>query len=313
LCQYNFPLGGEKVTLVVATDRNAPRNTLAMYKMNPPTRMLENVTADPPVDSATSTVYGTCMYVSPVSGKYYAFITGKDGVLERWELFDDGDCKAAGKLSIYYTNDNRGYLLASSQGASAYVIYDRLGDNPYIATFNIVAGNGIGQTSSTDGIDVTNAFLGPSFPQGVFIAHDGSNNVLATNFKLVSWQDIAGGAGPDLTIDSSWNPRLVGLLPVADFTADDRVGTVPLTVSFSDQSAGVRTSWLWDFGDGNTSTESNPIHAYSLPGQYTVKLTVTNSFGSDDKSKSDYTAVGAPTAQRPLLRRTSPMGRRASW
>lgn len=55
----------------------------------------------------------------------------------------------------------------------------------------------------------------------------------------------------------------------------------PLTVQFTDnsQSTGVINQWLWDFGDGNTSTEQNPVHTYINTHDkiYNVKLTVKNS------------------------------------
>lgn len=41
------------------------------------------------------------------------------------------------------------------------------------------------------------------------------------------------------------------------------------------------TAWRWDFGDGATSTEQNPVHAYEDPGVYTVTLAVTSASGSD--------------------------------
>lgn len=47
----------------------------------------------------------------------------------------------------------------------------------------------------------------------------------------------------------------------------------------SSTSIGSITDWLWDFGDGNNSNQQNPVHAYSSPGNYTVNLTITNSFG----------------------------------
>jgi PKD domain/Secretion system C-terminal sorting domain len=49
-----------------------------------------------------------------------------------------------------------------------------------------------------------------------------------------------------------------------------------LSVVFADQSVGTVTNWLWDFGDGNTSTLQNPSHVYATPGQYTVCLTASN-------------------------------------
>lgn len=54
-----------------------------------------------------------------------------------------------------------------------------------------------------------------------------------------------------------------------------------LNYGFADQSLGNPTSWLWDFGDGSTSTLQNPTHTYASPGSYTVCLTATNACGSD--------------------------------
>lgn len=63
-------------------------------------------------------------------------------------------------------------------------------------------------------------------------------------------------------------------------------------VSFFDNSTGSPTSWLWDFGDGNTSTQKNPTHVYGKMGGYTVNLIVKNDAGNDIKSKYGYVLVG---------------------
>ncbi|MCB0577950.1 MAG: PKD domain-containing protein [Phaeodactylibacter sp.] len=47
----------------------------------------------------------------------------------------------------------------------------------------------------------------------------------------------------------------------------------PLSFTFEDLSFASTDSWLWDFGDGNSSTEQNPTHAYAQPGEYLVSLT----------------------------------------
>jgi PKD repeat protein len=85
-----------------------------------------------------------------------------------------------------------------------------------------------------------------------------------------------------------------GLPPVADFSATPLSGDAPLAVAFTDLSTNSPTSWSWDFGDGNTSTQQNPIHAYNLAGVYTVSLTATNAFGSDTKTVTDYITVTEP-------------------
>jgi PKD repeat protein len=69
--------------------------------------------------------------------------------------------------------------------------------------------------------------------------------------------------------------------PVANFLASPLSGTAPLTVTFTDLSSGVPTSWAWDFGDGGSSTEQHPSHTYVQTGTFTVTLTVSNTVGSD--------------------------------
>jgi len=72
--------------------------------------------------------------------------------------------------------------------------------------------------------------------------------------------------------------------PVADFDADPDSGYAPLTVQFTDNSQNNVNAWFWEFGDGATSTEQNPMHTYQEIGTYTVTLTVTNDCGSDSAS-----------------------------
>ena len=89
-----------------------------------------------------------------------------------------------------------------------------------------------------------------------------------------------------------------GSAPLTDFTANATSGTALLTVNFTDQSTNNPTSWQWDFGDGGTSTEQNPAHTYNV-GTYTVTLSVTNEYGSDVKTKTDYIVVSGSTFTDP--------------
>ena len=77
------------------------------------------------------------------------------------------------------------------------------------------------------------------------------------------------------------------LTPIIDFTADNLL-TCDGVVQFTDLSTRNPTGWLWDFGDGNTSTQQNPSYTYSAPGVYTVTLTASNSDGSDSYFKTNY-------------------------
>ena len=80
-------------------------------------------------------------------------------------------------------------------------------------------------------------------------------------------------------------------LPIADFSASNTNAVINETITFTDESAFSPTSWAWDFGDGTTSTEQNPTHAYAEAGTYTVQLTVENENGSDTEIKEDYITV----------------------
>ncbi len=102
-------------------------------------------------------------------------------------------------------------------------------------------------------------------------------------------QDSKQGEGVRWTnrvTDSGYYVTGKAAAPTADFSANPVKGVAPLTVQFTDNSAGNRPfTYAWDFdNDGNVdSTEENPTYTYSNPGNYTVKLTITNAYGTDEK------------------------------
>jgi len=79
-------------------------------------------------------------------------------------------------------------------------------------------------------------------------------------------------------------------------------------VHFTDTSAGNPTSWHWDFGDGNSSTEQHPVHQYQYPGSYDVKLKTGILTYADSLTRPDYIIVypvlDANFAASPVMART---------
>ncbi len=78
--------------------------------------------------------------------------------------------------------------------------------------------------------------------------------------------------------------------PEADFSFDPEVPVENQSVEFDDESEspdGEIVEWEWDFGDGSTSTEQNPTHAYEESGNYTVELTVIDDNDNIDTSTSE--------------------------
>jgi 3-phytase len=110
-------------------------------------------------------------------------------------------------LALYDGGDGRGYLIASSQGSSTFVIYERGGTNAYVGTFRIADG-ALDGVDDTDGIEVVSASLGPAFPKGLFVAQDGTNTrpKANQNYKLVPWESIASRFTPPLLLSPS-DPR----------------------------------------------------------------------------------------------------------
>jgi len=77
----------------------------------------------------------------------------------------------------------------------------------------------------------------------------------------------------------------------ANFVGSPRTGTTPTNVSFTDTSTGSPDDWLWDFGDGGTSTSQNPTHNYTSTGTYTVELYSSNGVTNDTETKTGYIVI----------------------
>ncbi len=85
------------------------------------------------------------------------------------------------------------------------------------------------------------------------------------------------GSRSIMTFTLSENPEIY---PTADFSVTPQA---PYTFAFTDLSVNA-TAWLWDFGDGNTSTDQNPVHTYAAAGTYNVLLTAKRGSCNDTAS-----------------------------
>lgn len=114
-----------------------------------------------------------------------------------------------------------------------------------------------------------------------------------TTYYAKAYSLNSAGIGYGNTV--SFTTEVAFIVPVAAFTASTVDGPRPLLVSFTDQSTNNPVSWYWDFGDGDNSTEQNPVHTYNKVGSYTVLLTVTNDAGSDIEIKNSHIKVTGAT------------------
>jgi PKD repeat protein len=185
-------------------------------------------------------------------------------------------------VETYIVNDLKVVITAPSDGAS-------------VSRFVALEA----RTSSMTGAD--NAAPGSLFPATSVVFTIGATNISATETPSGSgrWRAVWNGdaftpgsytitatatnanpAGAETAVDTA------SVTLVAPGTALDAFfpfdwGNCTLQVcSFLDGSSGGPTSWLWEFGDGNTSTDQLPTHTYASPGVYLVRLTVSNDGGT---------------------------------
>jgi len=97
--------------------------------------------------------------------------------------------------------------------------------------------------------------------------------------------------------------NIISYLPSTVIFSADTLGYCGVTqadVDFTDATVG-GISYLWDFGDGGTSTQVNPNHIYTMPGNYTVKLKVCNISNCDSLTRINYIQVSSNPFLTPII------------
>jgi hypothetical protein len=139
--------------------------------------------------------------------------------------------------------------------------------------------NGSGAIPVGTSATVTCTFNSGTFAGGPQVA----NLTISTNDPLNTTVPIA------ITMDVEFNPCFSWTATLSTCTG---IGT--FTTGNLINAAGA--SWSWDFGDGGTSTDQNPLHQYALPGTYTVTAIATNASGADTVINSvTLTVITGPT------------------
>jgi PKD repeat protein len=91
-------------------------------------------------------------------------------------------------------------------------------------------------------------------------------------------------------LDTVSKPLIVHPNPLAQFSPDPVWGSVPLEVEFYNDSEGA-TSYQWIFGDGNESTDIQPVHTFGLEGDYQVELVAESIFGCLDNTLTNIRVI----------------------
>ncbi|MBN1144160.1 MAG: M4 family metallopeptidase [Bacteroidales bacterium] len=221
------------------------------------------------------------------------------GFIKVWDnqMNDFGD----GTISKLFNSLPAGVSVANpvfSKNSPNIVAFDYIFENGLIEEHSIYAANI--ETGEMNLIIRNDREGFPSFSnnddQIAYSSVNDFNMQVVKSMKLRSDKITPVGDAGVLVPDAKWpvyyatGLRTLGLVPVANFTADYRAGGLPLHVRFMDLSANKPTSWLWVFEGGNpdTSDLQNPEVTFAIPGTYKVKLIATNSFGENHVIKEGY-------------------------
>ena len=185
-------------------------------------------------------------------------------------------------ITIYYASQGKGYLMASSQGSSNFKVYERQAPHNFVKTVQ-VTGAGL-----TDGIDVTNLSLSPSFPFGLFLVHDGTGS--PNDIKGCKWEDLG------LEIDTTyWDPTNIPNSPTN--LASIVVSQTQIDLSWTDNSSNEDVFRIErKIGSGGVYTEIATVGAnvttYQNTGltantEYCYRVRAYNTGGNSGYSNED--------------------------
>ncbi len=155
-----------------------------------------------------------------------------------------------------------------------------------------------GVFNSTDGTSIDHAIVlcGWDDTQGCWILRNSwSNSWGEAGYMRIAYGTSGVGASAEYLVYKGMISHAIP--PVAGLSVN-APSTCSGAVQFTDLSSNTPTSWLWNFGDGQTSTLQNPAHTYATSGVFSVTLTATNAYGHNATTSTNLVTVnklGAPT------------------
>jgi PKD repeat protein len=240
-------------------------------------------------------------WTSPVTIGFTDTSTGTNITSWLWH-FGDGEVSTAQNPTHSYSSNGEYnvYMTATNDGGSNTSTTQKIILSSFSASYSGTPLSGLAPlnvafTESSIGFVVDNYYW--DFGDGNTGAIQNPSNVYTTigtysvahrianyTYGLTSWTNKTS------YISALQTP------PVAAFSGTPLSGSISFITTFTDASTNTPTSWVWNFGDGGSSTSQNPTHTYSVAGTYSVSLTATNSGGSNTLTKTAYIHTSPGTA-----------------
>ena len=258
------------------------------------------ITVDPlPVADFTAPVTSRCQPPLTVN---FQDLTGPGATSWQWDFGDGGTSTQQNPTHTYtsYGNFNVRLIVTSSSGCidtivkpgfitvrRANISLDNLPDEgciPYTRSFS----------ATINSVDAVTSYLW-SFGDGNTSTAPNPTHTYPVQgtYTVRLIITTSGGCTDTATVPGAIR---VGSRPTVNFTASPLNVCARAPVQFTDLSAPA-DEWLWDFGDGNTSTLQNPTHVYTDTGWFTIRLIAKNNGCADSLVRTRYIHVLPPVAR----------------
>ena len=239
------------------------------------------------------------------------FVDDSTGSPTSWD-WDFGDGGSSTSQNPTYTYNNPGSYYVSLKATSASGTYIQT-KYYYMNISCINASDRVNFHSDVQsgGAPLTVTFYDDSnhssswdWDFGDSTAHGSTKNVTHQYIDIKPYTvtlKVKNSTGADSQYTKTLYINVLGI-PLSNFNKyiEPRNGMVPLKVDFVDTSTNNPTSWLWDFGDGSTSTEQNPTHVYAKAGTYAIALKASNPAGSSTSNPQTVSVVAPVQSTMPL-------------
>lgn len=291
---HHYRTPGSYSVILIVTDTNGCNHTITE----------DSLIYIKPLPKVRFTAQNSTGCSPPLQVNFSNNTTGSGNVSFKW-FFGDGDSSTAKNPTHSYTSDgsfNVSLIATDTAGCS-----DTLTKNALVtiekeeAKFSYTPSNGckpliVNFTNTSSPGDPGSHYFWDFGDGDTSTAKNPTHTYTASGSYSVKLR-VTNATG---CMDSIVKSNIINVLssPAVNFSANDTAGCrPPLTTTFTGSPTN-GTSYLWDFGDGDTSHQKNPQHIFDSTGSYNIKLIVTGSNGcTDTLIKHDYIKVLPPVAK----------------
>jgi Zn-dependent metalloprotease len=226
-------------------------------------------------------------------------VCGKDSILKNSYIVISPSATASLSMSLAGTGQAQTCCLGTLKdpgGADDYPdnITSTITISPSGAAFIVLNFTSFNLENNYDYLKIYN---GPSTASPLIGNYTGANlpngGQIISTASSITLQFTSDQGVTSTGFELEWECAGAVVLPAADFQANETT-TCSGLIQFTDLSANYPTSWIWKFGDGDSSLVKNPVHKYLANGDYTVTLKAKNSAGANSAVKANYIHVGTP-------------------